>query len=115
MTLFELWFYFVAIPSIKEWMVLFVVVGFIAGFVSFSLYLFKEDCDIKQSGLSFKPFLWVSVMSMLIGLPLSLLPDEKQIMLLTGGYVVTNTEGVNELPDNIVNAANNFLKDYTKE
>ena len=43
------------------------------------------------------------------------IPNEKQMMYLIGGYVATNTEGVEKLPKNVVDAANRFLEDYTEK
>jgi hypothetical protein len=38
-----------------------------------------------------------------------IIPSEKQMYTILGGYAVTNIEGVNQLPANIVNAANAYL------
>jgi hypothetical protein len=38
-----------------------------------------------------------------------IIPREKQMYTILGGYAVTNIEGVNQLPANIVNAANAYL------
>ena len=42
-------------------------------------------------------------------------PSSKQMMYLIGGYAATNVEGVEKLPKNVVNAANAFLEQYTKQ
>lgn len=42
-------------------------------------------------------------------------PSENQIYMITGGYIATNIEGIDELPANLVGAANSFLENYTKE
>lgn len=40
----------------------------------------------------------------------TLIPGEKQLYMIAGGYVATNTAGVEKLPDNLVKAANNWLE-----
>ena len=42
-----------------------------------------------------------------------LIPSNKQMMYMIGGYAATNVEGVEKLPKNIADAANKFLEQYT--
>jgi hypothetical protein len=39
-----------------------------------------------------------------------MIPSEKALYKIIGAYAVTNIEGVEKLPPNIVKAANNFLE-----
>lgn len=40
----------------------------------------------------------------------ALIPSEKQLYTIAGGYMATNTTGIDKLPDNIVKAANSWLE-----
>jgi hypothetical protein len=40
------------------------------------------------------------------------IPSESQLMMIAGGYIATNTDGVKDLPENLVKAANEFLESY---
>ena len=40
----------------------------------------------------------------------SFIPSEKSVYKIIGAYAVTNIEGIEKLPPNLVKAANNFLK-----
>lgn len=40
----------------------------------------------------------------------SILPTEKQLYVIAGGYVATNTKDIAKLPDNVVKAANAWLE-----
>lgn len=42
-------------------------------------------------------------------------PDKKSIMIIAGAYSVTNVEGIEKLPPNIVRAANDYLESLTNE
>ena len=43
-----------------------------------------------------------------------LIPNEKQLAYLIGGYVATNNEQLAKLPNNILNLANKYLDKYAK-
>jgi hypothetical protein len=84
------------------------VIGFFMALVA--------DFDSCRDGMKYKK-VWANQMKkgwgvliaafLLIGV---LIPSEKQLYFIAGGYVATNTEGVKELPDNIMNAANSWLE-----
>ena len=42
-------------------------------------------------------------------------PNTKQMMFILDGYMVTNTAGVEKLPENTVKAINTFLESMTEE
>jgi len=42
-----------------------------------------------------------------------MIPSEKQMMYMIGGYAATNVDGIEKLPKNVVSAANKFLEDFT--
>jgi len=43
------------------------------------------------------------------------LPSESELMRIIGGHVVTNIEGVEKLPPNLIDAANAFLERIQRE
>lgn len=53
---------------------------------------------------------WYAIFSIIVALLNLATIDREDAAWIAGGYVVTNTEGVSELPENVVNAANAFLK-----
>lgn len=42
-------------------------------------------------------------------------PSEEQLQKIIGGYVVTNIEGIEQLPENLVDYANKFLEGESQE
>ena len=57
---------------------------------------------------------WLIAASILWGV-LLFVPSEKAMKYIIGGYLVTNIEHIDELPPNLVKAANRFLEEYTEE
>lgn len=47
---------------------------------------------------------------LVLGLTSALLPTERQLYIIAGGYFATNNEAMKELPDNLLNAVNDWLK-----
>ncbi len=39
-------------------------------------------------------------------------PDRKDIYMILGGYYVTNSEQIKQLPDNVLGAVNTFMHEY---
>lgn len=44
-----------------------------------------------------------------------LAPSERDAYVIMGGYYATNNEEIKQLPENIVNASNAFLKNYVEK
>ena len=66
-----------------------------------------DDDDAKQLFRhARKIFLWAGIVA-IISIPF---PCDKQLYTLAGGYVATNTKDIAKLPDNVVKAANAWLK-----
>ena len=105
MSLFDLWLYFVAIPAI----------GGLSAVAAFVIFVIGVVYAISNEGIDKKVHGRLAVIVFVLIIFAAIIPDKNQIVFLTGAYVTTNTEGVKELPENIVSAANNFLKDYTKK
>jgi hypothetical protein len=69
-----------------------------------------DDCPwhkkVKFNYIIIPIFMWLAGI---------LIPSEKQMMYLIGGYAATNVENIEKLPKNVVDAANKFLEDYTTQ
>ena len=50
-----------------------------------------------------------------ISLISTLIPSEKQLYFIAGGYAATNIAGIDKLPGNVVKAANDWLEGINKE
>jgi len=87
-------------------------------FVEDGLYHYTKDdkkAEItKRTNTAIKIFKW-AILPVVLGMLSNLVPTSKQMMYLIGGYAVTNVQGVSALPENVVNAANKFLEDFSIE
>lgn len=90
--------------------------GFIFIFKEDGLYSYekteRESVVKRKSKTAFNLFKW-SALPIFIGVTSNLIPSEKQMMYMIGGYAATNVENIEKLPKNVVNAANKFLESYT--
>lgn len=57
---------------------------------------------------------WASVVLILSSFIEIAVPDEKDVAMIIGGYYATNNEQIKQIPDNILAATNEFLKEYAK-
>jgi hypothetical protein len=115
MTLMQLYLITVILPNMG------IAIGMIAGgFCVTAIFWgiaaavssdFDEDEKTKEK-------IKVSKKCALLALPFLLLcglfPSEKQLYVIAGGYVATNTKDVAKLPDNVVKAANAWLEKVSK-
>ncbi len=62
----------------------------------------------KKIILSYKLFVSIVI---IFGILAVLIPSEKQIYQIVGGYSVTNIEGIDKLPANLVAVANKYLEE----
>lgn len=108
MSLFTLYVFTVILPNLGVLLFLALLFGSIALFYSNLMHHASED-ELLPSNKKYLAALGI------IALVLMLIPSESQLYKLAGAYIVTNTEGVGELPDNIVKAANDFLKSVQQE
>jgi len=112
MSVFELWVYFVLLPAISATGALAVTI-LVSTMTILIVALIIAEGDKTVSGAirdgirKYKTVFYILLLVAFIG---GVSPSEKQVALIVGGSVVTNVEGVEELPENIVNAANNYLK-----
>lgn len=100
MTILELWFWFVALPALSAmasflWLAIafLIIVGFFA--------FMNNQLEKKFV----KPFVILVFIAFVMGLA----PSEKQALLVSGAYAVSNNEEIAKLPDNVAKAANAYL------
>lgn len=70
------------------------------------------DISLTGVGKKLKNYIKVGILVSLLGFAI---PTKDQLYFIAGGYITTNTEGVAELPANMVEAANSWLKDVAKD
>lgn len=74
---------------------------------------YEPDIDAAEKLTSLtKPLFIFAVIFCLIG---NVIPSKEDIKWIIGGYVVTNIEGVEKLPSNLVEAANTWLEEMNKK
>ena len=109
MSILLLWFLIVGIAGLKAWaMPAAIVAVSIAMCTLFVKALAACDADYVPG--SNKLVAWLSGVAVVLSLTSYLLPNEKQTMLITGAYIVTNNQELAKLPGNLLGAANQFLE-----
>lgn len=58
---------------------------------------------------------WGAAAIILCALIAALIPSEKQLYFIAGGYAATNIAGIDKLPENLVKAANDWLAGLDKQ
>lgn len=110
MSLFALWFLITGVAGLKAWLP---IAAGCSGVVAFAV-VFGWGTFLEGKGGFPKVAKWCIIFTTIASLLGSILPTNKQLMWIVGAYVVTNNEQVKELPDNILRAANDFLKELHK-
>lgn len=72
-------------------------------------------CITNESPAPLKHCKWVLPLLLLISVLSIIIPTEKQMYTLAGGYYVANIEGIDKLPKNVVGAVNKFIETYTED
>lgn len=95
------------------------ILGMIISLIGYALAVFgktqqgKYDEETRQFGTQLLPYTTKGIKVCLIPLLLSFaLPSTNDWKLIVGGYYVTNIQGIEQLPPDIVLAAHKFLKEY---
>lgn len=116
MSLFTLYLITTILPNIDEmFTIAFVVSILIAGFVAIGCALTFIADDKPQNKVCakvLKKIMWVLIPLALINV---FLPSSQQIYTIMGGSIVTNIEGIEKLPPNLINAANDFLESVQRK
>ena len=71
-----------------------------------------DDEDMKKFARGVRPYVKWALVALFVTL---FVPSTDQMKYIIGGYLVTNIEHIDELPPNLVKAANRFLEEYTEE
>ena len=123
MSVWELWLLMVVLPGLDSAAFPIVVVctigtvPVVVGGIVWKSIADAED-DESQKAIAEKVLgLWkVTVTGAVLFTAIGIaVPDREQIMYIVGGSVVTNAEGIEELPDNLVQYANRFLEQTEKD
>ena len=111
MSIFTLWLLFVLLPNLSVVLsiTLFVmVVASVGAGVAALFATFEKTSDAPKIRYTAKIVGGITLAIAIIG---TAIPSKQDIMIITGGYIVTNTEGVEKLPANLVSAANKYLEE----
>lgn len=102
-------YWIIILPSIGS---VFLFIGTFSTIIISVLYALSIAQDCPWHGYLHKKHLIAPILTLLIGV---VIPDNRQMTYLIGGYAATNVENIEKLPKNVVNAANKFLEDYTEQ
>lgn len=122
MSMFDLWVLFVLIPGLSATAGVVAVLLFVSGAALLVVGAVRDDYEDavspanKETKLVDKMFRGASMCFLAFALFFlihSIIPGERHMYLLVGGYAATNIDGIDRLPKNIVNAANAYLEKAT--
>lgn len=115
MELWQLWL----LATLDGWNGVFEGLAFLTGFAAFggafgfAMGKTMDESDVAKVG---KTAVRIATPLFVVFMLLTAaVPSTKGAMMMVGGYFATNLEGIEELPPNIVKAANAFLKQYTQD
>lgn len=110
----------VMLPSIGEWIL--GVAGISLFFSFIALIFIASDRLISEEEDEYTfpkkaPFVVIPIflLAFLLTLVGNLVPDKEEMYTIIGGYFVTNIEGIDKLPENVIESANKFLEEYNKD
>lgn len=93
-----------------------IIVMFISGLAFIICVCTPNEPDTKNIigpvRYVFKYTIRLTLMLSILGI---ILPNQKQMYMVAGGYVVTNNKEVQALPDNVMGAANAYLAKLKEE
>jgi len=110
MSLLDLWFFFVFIPGLAESIK---VAGSVVGacFVLGVIFTIISTCDDHELAPKVRKYTIMSLAAVLfLVFVANILPNQRTVYMLAGAYAVTNIEGIEKMPKNVVEAANRYLE-----
>ena len=120
MSVFELYLIF-TLPTIGYLLLIGAVISFsitlLTGLIvlnelgSFHSNEKKEEIK-KRAGSFYRKIIPLTIALAIVS---ALIPSHKTLKYMIGGYVITNADGIENLPDNVVKAANEFLERYNEQ
>ncbi len=121
----EMWtiYWLLTIPEIGRYVqgvgVIFLLVSILTVIVTIFIYVLWRFDNDEDAASAFKLIMPCALVSIFIAITFNfaaaLIPTKENMMYIIGAYAVTNVDGVEKLPPNIVNAANKFMEDYIEE
>lgn len=116
MSLFTLYLFFILIPSIHSFLLFSLVVSGLSG-VSLVLTTIGKytEPEHPEWGNLHKVCKSVFITSLLLTFITNATPNQKDMFLLTGGWVALNNEEVQKLPTNVLGALNSYLEEVKKD
>lgn len=116
MSIFELYLFIALLPGLDQ-AANFLASACAAGFVVMAsgAFIFMTD----ELGRATKEFCLKSIKPLIIIMLVSggvavATPNERQLLLIVGGYAATNSKEMAKLPENILGAANAYLQEVKK-
>lgn len=106
MSLFTIYL-FCILPSIGSYLTL---VGTLTLILSVLVLSFVSGCYDSLKPL--KHLYYIIPICLILNLIAILIPNEKQLYTIAGGYYTSNIEGIDKLPKNVVGVINHFLEQY---
>lgn len=109
MSLMLLYLVFVLVPNVKDWsQVTMGITGFSAAIFCVFGALAVSD-DIISSGLYKKILVSLIVCFSISSFLNTALPSNKQMLMIAGGYAVSNNAELKAMPENVLKAVNSYL------
>lgn len=113
MSMFDLWLLTTVIPGLDAsvglcMLLLGLVGGVLLMFCAFATFDNDDAAPQLQKLSKIAVATWLCLLVLK-----TLLPNEDQLKWIVGGYFATNIEGVEQLPPNVIRAANKFLEDFS--
>ena len=116
MNLFTLYLIFTVLPNLNTASITLCVLSGIALIIFMVCYVFSTgDDNANDLALCKKIIPKLLILFVPVFILTVLIPSGKQLAYLVSGYVITNTEDIDKLPKNLVDAANKYLEDYKAE
>jgi len=119
MSLFLLYFVLVILPNLGGLNILAflsIIMGgivLIAHTIAMGVGAGADNHEAKNFAIAIKPITSKLLrFGIILAFVLTVVPSQKQIYTVAGAYIVTNTQDIAKLPDNLVKAANDWLKDF---
>lgn len=112
MTLTDLYLFMVLLPNMHSFasgpIAMIPIVLLVGGAMGMMIGVIEREEKVKQIGV--KSIRWGGSLLALLCCLSVFTPSHTQLYAIAGGYVATNTKDIEKLPENLVGAANAWLK-----
>lgn len=111
MSLTTLYILFVLFPGVLSLSLLVSIFsGISTGVLGMGTIASAADGHEEVSTFFFKYFKMSIAIFIISSVLVAVIPNKSQMLILIGGYAVTNNEQIQKLPDNVLKAANAYLE-----